>query len=87
MFELNPLDVLKKRELRFIPQHFSTINYQGLFDNDVKNWIKNNLKGRYALVKTVKVGELSSKTLSTIIAFEDEKELTYFTLACPYLRR
>lgn len=79
MFELNPLNVLKIREVRFVPKHFSQIDCAFTFDYDVKQWIVANLKGRFAILK-------KQQAILTI-AFEEPKELTFFSLACPHIRR
>jgi hypothetical protein len=74
MIEYNPLDILKKRSLRVMPPHFGKIKLE-------------EIKGRYAVVKLSSI-ENDSKLKSAMFAgFEDHKELTYFMLACPYLRR
>jgi hypothetical protein len=88
MFNINPLDVLNKRKLSFVPKHFAQIeikSYERL--DEVDSWIKNNLKGRYALSKIPKISKEGPLKTAIIAAFEDQKEITYFMLACPYLRR
>jgi hypothetical protein len=88
MFNINPLDILKKRKLSYIPKHFTQVEIkpnERLYD--IEEWIQNNLKGRYCFTKTPKVSKEGPLKSSTIVAFEDQKEITYFMLACPYLRR
>ena len=88
MFELNPIDVLRKREIGFMPPHFSKIKLSdddSLFD-EKSDWIKNKLKGRYYINHAPSIDNNKLKT-TTFIGFEDPKELTYFMLACPFLRR
>jgi hypothetical protein len=89
MFDLNPIDVLKKRKVRFIPVHFSKIkiNDTDLFEGAVENWVKNKLKGRYSIARTPVLDQEGNLKSATFVAFEDQKELTYFMLACPHLRR
>lgn len=78
---LNPLDVLNERSLSWIPQHFARIKVKHqFFDTDLEDWIKYKLKGRYCLIHNL---DNSTATLG----FEDDKELTYFMLACPHFRR
>lgn len=86
--EINPLNILRKRKLSFFPVHFvkARISNLEIIPNDVINWVDTKLSGRYA------ISEFPSDhngrfRLSTYIAFEDQKELTYFMLACPFLRR
>lgn len=89
MFDLNPLDVLGKRSLNFIPPHFAKlkINEMEKSNGDLERWIKSKLKGRYALAQVPALDTDQHLKKATFIAFEDQKELTYFMLACPYLRR
>lgn len=85
----NPLNFFEVRELSVLPPHFQTINLDmsiyNLEDTIVK-WIKTNLKGRFYARRIT--GLTSSNTFSTIIkvGFEEPKELSYFTLACPHLK-
>lgn len=81
MIELNPLDVLNKRTLSWCPPHFSKITVtHHVFDSSLEDWIKYKLKGRYCLLP-------STNNSSSILGFEEEKELTFFMLACPHFRR
>ena len=88
MFDLTPIDVLKRREVSTLPPHFSKIKLEDtvFFDEDLKQWVKNKLKGRFCILRVPNI-EDDKLHSSTVIAFEDHKELTYFMLACPYLRR
>jgi len=88
MFNISPLDYLNKRKLSWIPEHFSKINISNILDaNRLDEWIQYKLLSRYSVLvaPAVDVNEKLKPMLT--IAFEDEKELTYFMLACPYLRR
>jgi hypothetical protein len=55
---------------------------------DIEKWIENKLNGRYCIVKQPSISSKDNhlKT-ATFVGFEDQKEITYFILACPYLRR
>jgi hypothetical protein len=88
MFDLNPIDVLKQRKLKTLPPHFSKmkISDSELFEG-VEDWVKTKLKGRYCLVKSPGIDENGNLKSSTYVGFEQQKELTYFMLACPILRR
>ena len=86
MIDLNPLDVLNKRVPEFCPVHFSKIkiaNYSNL--ENIENWIRFNLSGRFWVGNIPGIDSDKFKT-TTFVAFEEEKELTYFVLACPHLR-
>jgi hypothetical protein len=89
MIDLNPLDVIKKRKLNYMPPHFLKVqvNDFDLFEDSLENWIVNKLKGRYSLIRIPSVDENKSLKLTNFLGFEDHKEITYFTLACPYFRR
>ena len=90
MFDLNPLDVLHKRSLNYVPPHFTKFKLsEDTWNNysSIENWIRAKLKGRYSIVKTPAIGKEGQLKTATFVAFEDQKELTYFMLACPHLRR
>lgn len=89
MFDLNPIDVLKQREVKTLPPHFSKtrISDMELFEGDIFRWIKDKLKGRFCLLRTPLIDQDGRLKSTTIVAFEEQKELTYFMLACPHLRR
>jgi hypothetical protein len=88
MFDLNPIDVLKQRKLKTIPPHFSKIRVsEGEIFEGLEDWVKIKLKGRYYLTKKPSIDSTGNLKSIFFIGFEDQKELTYFMLACPYLRR
>ena len=88
MFELNPIDVLKQRKVSTIPPHFKKMQ---ITEADVfgglEDWVKTKLKGRYYISKQPSVDKAGNLKSNLFIGFEDSKELTYFMLACPNLRR
>jgi hypothetical protein len=88
MFDLNPIDVLKQRKLKTLPPHFSKIKISDyeIFEG-VEEWVKTKLKGRYCLLKSPAIDQSGNLKSSIFLGFEDQKELTYFMLACPILRR
>ncbi len=88
MFDLNPLDVLKQRKLKTSAPHFSSlaISDTEIFEG-VEDWVKTKLKGRYYIVKKPSLDKGGNLRSTSLIGFEDQRELTYFMLACPYLRR
>ena len=88
MLDLNPIEVLKKRRLKFLPVHFSKINLERSFHTfELESWIKSKLKGRYFLGNNTQISKENKVKIFTSVAFDDQKELTYFMLACQYLRR
>jgi hypothetical protein len=87
MIDVNPLDHLKKRKLDWKPVHFKkTKLHQYVNVEKVNEWITYRLKGRYCIVSEPCIDKDDKVRNSTFVAFEDEKEITYFILACPYLR-
>lgn len=89
MFDLNPIDVLKKREMKVPPLHFKKIKVldSELYDGNIKDWIVTKLKGRFYIGRIPNIDQDNKLKSSTFIGLEEEKEMTYFLLACPYLRR
>jgi hypothetical protein len=88
MFDLNPIDVLKQRKLKTLPPHFSKIKIteSELFEG-IEEWVQTKLKGRYCLVRYPAIDQDGNLKSSTLLGLEDQKELTYFMLACTNLRR
>lgn len=89
MIELNPLDVLGSRKLGRIPPHFSTTKLSDVsfISAEFEDWIGAKLKGRYCIRQVPVVTNEGHLKTEIRVGFEDEKELTYFMLACPHLRR
>lgn len=85
----NPLNFFGIRRLTVPPPHFEianiNMNTYNLEDTIVR-WINNNLKSRYYVGK-ITILDSSNQYVQTLqIGFEDPKELSYFNLACPYLK-
>jgi len=89
MFDLNPIDVLQQRKLTTLPPHFSKVKVSDgeLFDNGMENWIIAKLRNRFCIVRSPSVDADGQLKSASYVGFEDQKELTYFMLACPNLRR
>ena len=89
MLELNPLDVLNSRHLETMPPHFckTKIANGERQDRNIMNWIKSKLSGRFCIVTYPSVTKDDKFQTATFVGFEEQKELTFFMLACPYLRR
>ena len=87
--EINPLSVLKLRKLSFIPNHFARITIKTP-ETDIKildQWINYNLNSRYAIKKTFTLDN-SNKMIEVLeIGMEDPKEITMFSLGCPYIHK
>lgn len=80
-----PLDVLKKRELKTLPPHFHKMKMTDGKEQEVREWIRNKLSGRFCIVRYPCVDGDNSKT-AMYVAFENSHELTYFALACTFFR-
>ena len=89
MIDLNPIDILKERQVETLPPHFKKISIPGnsSVEWQVKDWVRSKLKGRYFIGQYPSVNNDSKYRTTTFVAFEEQKEATYFMLACPYLRR
>lgn len=86
--DINPLEVLNKRVLDFLPKHFVRTCIGEVDAREIKTWIRSNLKGRYCVVSYPTINENTGRLRhAKFVGFEDPKELTYFMLACPYKRR
>jgi hypothetical protein len=88
MIDLNPLNVLDIRKLDRIPVHFSKIKLGTVsFDiREIDEWINDRCSGRYSVqsIPTLDNGKMKNIIFA---GFEEEKEITYFMLACPFFRR
>ena len=85
--EPNPLNICKIRRVEFCPPYFESTSLPLTYNlrESIERWIENNLKGRYYVGKNVALIENKFNT-NLKIAFENSKEMSYFMLACPYLK-
>lgn len=84
----NPLNFLDIRRLEKPPEHFEYITLPIKYNLEMvlSKWITDNLKNRFYIGKTVCVDEENNLKSVLQIGFEEPRELSYFTLACPYLK-
>lgn len=84
----NPLNFFELRQLKVPPKHFEYVsipmNYN--LQDSISKWITDYQKGRFYVGKTVEVDSANQIVTLLKIGFENHKELSYFTLACPYLK-
>lgn len=85
--EVNPLGVLGLRRVPFIPKHFSTILVPLLDTRNLEQWINYNLNSRYAIQRKAILDQHNKVVDMLEVGLEDPKDLTMFTLACPYLHK
>jgi hypothetical protein len=85
----NPLNFFDLRRVNFLSPHFrvSTIDkYNPNLIKNFDNWIKNNLTGRYYIGQGIDLDTGNNIVYTTEIGFETEKELSFFTIACPFIQ-
>tara|TARA_B100000085_G_scaffold256007_1_gene256220 strand:- start:394 stop:684 length:291 start_codon:yes stop_codon:yes gene_type:complete len=86
--EPNPLEYFGVREVNTYPKHFDTIAIEMTYnlEDSLRKWIRQNLKGRYYIGKSLELDNQSNYTSQLKVGFENPKELSYFMLACPHLK-
>jgi hypothetical protein len=87
----NYLDILNKRQLRYLPVHFISVKIEetsAWWDRkELVSWVMSKTKGRFSIGKIPMLSNDDKLKSEVYIGFEDHKELTYFILACPFFRR
>jgi hypothetical protein len=85
----NPLNYFNLRRVEFACPHFkySIIDkFNPTFVKNVDSWIKKNLNNRYYIGQDIALDNTNTIVYTTRIGFESEKELSFFTIACPHLQ-
>ncbi|CAB4125926.1 hypothetical protein UFOVP181_312 [uncultured Caudovirales phage] len=85
----NPLNYFNLRRVEFACPHFKYINVEKYNSQTLKafdSWIKHNLNNRYYIGQGIALDHTNTITYITRIGFESEKELSFFTIACPHLQ-
>lgn len=84
----NALNFFGIRRVEVPMRHFDYIVLPQKYNLEASldNWIVKNLKGRYYINTTLSVGAVNGLDTKLKVGFEDAKELSYFTLACPHLK-
>ena len=87
-FKTNIYNVFEVRQVDFPPVNleYASIPLSYNMVSAIKKWIEYNLKSRYYIGKSVTLTSENTITNSLKIGFEESKELSYFMLACPYLK-
>jgi hypothetical protein len=86
----NPLNYFDLRRVEFAAPHFKYITIDKFSPTLTKNlnyWIKNNLNNRYYIGQSIGLDTNNTFIYTTIIGFESEKELSFFTIACPHIQQ
>jgi hypothetical protein len=89
MYDLNILNILNQRKVKTAPEHFikMKLGEASFYIDEIEAWIRSRLKGRFFVQKLPQIGDDGRLKTGICIGFEDHKELTYFMLASPHLRR
>ena len=85
----NPLNYFDLRRVEFACPHFKYTSLDKYNPNIVKSidaWIKKNLNNRYYVGQGIALDNTKTIVYITRIGFESEKELSFFTIACPHLQ-
>ena len=85
--EPNALNLFEIRRLKVPAPQCDYINLPMKYnlEQSLVKWITENLKGRFYIGRTLLLTEGGTETVCKV-GFEDAKELSYFTLACPLLK-
>lgn len=81
----NPLNYFGLRRVEFACPHFaytSIDDFKPTITRDLDTWIKYNLNGRYYIGQDLALDHNNTIIYITLIGFEQEKELSFFKIAC-----
>ena len=85
----NPLNYFDIRRVEFAFPHFKYTNLEKYNPTVIKlidGWIKKNLNSRYYIGQGISLDNTNTVVYNTRVGFESEKELSFFTIACPHLQ-
>jgi hypothetical protein len=85
--KINILNALRIRKVDFPANHFIFIKikkYNVPYLISLDKWIYENLNGRYYIGYCIDLVD-NSLAYSTKIGFENEKEVSFFKIACPHI--
>jgi hypothetical protein len=85
----NALNYFGLRRVEFACPHFkytSIDKYNPTLIKSIDSWIKKNLNNRYYVGQGITLDNTNTIVYVTRIGFESEKELSFFTIACPLLQ-
>lgn len=86
--EPSALNFFELRRTKVPPPWFEYINIPMRYNLEasITKWITENLKGRFYVGKSVMLTDGGNIDTVLKIGFEEPKECSYFTLACPHLK-
>ena len=85
----NPLNYFGLRRVEVACPHFKYTVIDKYNPNLVKSmdtWIRKNLNNRYYVGQDIMLDNTNTIVYGIRIGFESEKELSFFTIACPHLQ-
>jgi hypothetical protein len=85
----NALNYFGLRRVDFACPHFkytSIERYNPSLIKSIDSWIRKNLNNRYYVGQGITLDNTNTIVYVTRIGFESEKELSFFTIACPLLQ-
>lgn len=84
----NPYNFFEIRRSSHPCEHFEFINLPLKYnlEQSISKWISDHMKGRYYIGKSLKLSDDNAIENILKVGFEDPKEMSYFTLACPHLK-
>ena len=86
----NPLNYFDMRRVEFAAPHFKYTTLDRYNPGQIKSidvWIRHNLNNRYYIGQGIALDSANTVIYTTKIGFESEKELSFFTIACPHLQQ
>lgn len=84
----NPLNYFNLRRVEYAAPHFKYFTINKYNPSQIKNineWIMENLNSRYYIGQGITLDNTNTIVYNTRIGFESEKEITFFTIACPHI--
>jgi len=87
--KINPLNFYGIRQLKVPPPHFEYVTVEMRrynLEQTIVKWIEKNLKGRFYVGSIHELDKNNKQARVIKIGFEDAKEVSVFTLGCPYLK-
>jgi len=87
--KINPLNFYGIRKLEVPPPHFEYVTIEMRrynLEQTIVRWIEKNLRGRFYVGAIYELDKNNKQQKVIKIGFEEPKELSVFTLGCPYLK-
>jgi len=87
--KINPLNFYGIRQCEVPAPHFEYVTIEMRrynLEQTIVKWITQNLKGRFYVGAIHELNQHNKPQKVIKIGFEDPKELSIFTLGCPYLK-